>query len=162
MSGYYNQPDPDGFESGQDNNGGGLRKMLEEALAMNKTLVEKLNGNDRLKTVTELLKGKGIDPAVSALVPTDADPNEWLDKNGHFFGVKSAENVETQPGTEPEITEPAVEDAAVVAERQARAAMQAAAESGSEAVPHGDLIEQMNKAGTEAELIALMKSNGMA
>lgn len=161
VSGYNYQSYSDDFD-GQNNSGGGLRKQLEEALGEIRSLREKLDGDSRKKTVTDLLKDKGIDPAVSELIPSDADPTQWVDKYAHLLGVKPEKHSEVVTGTEPEIQVAPDDDPALVAEREALEAMRGAAESGSQATISNDLIEGMNKINTEEELISYFKKNGMA
>ena len=162
MSGYYDPSDPDGFESNQNNSGGGLRKQLEEALGEIRSLREKLEGDSRTKTVTALLKDKGLDPAIQELIPSDTDPAQWLEKYAHLLGVQGAEKLEDAPVTVPKIQTASDDDPALVAEREALAAIQDAAESGSQAIISNDLIEGMDKINTEEELISYFKKNGMA
>lgn len=165
MSGYYNQSEnPDGYG---DSGGGGLRKQLEEALGEIRSLRQQIDGQARQKTVTALLKDKGLDPAISELIPADADPAKWIEEKGHLLGVQPARTSENaneapQPGTEPEIHAAVEDDPAVVAERQALADMQNAAEDGSQAVVDTDLFDRMNKIQSEDELLAFFRSNGMA
>lgn len=161
MSGYYSS-DPDDFEGGQNNSGGGLRKQLEEALGEIRSLRQKLEGDSRKKTVTDLLKDKGLDPAVQELIPSDTDPNEWIEKYAHLLGAQAPEKLEEAPVTEPKIQVAPDDDPALVAEREALAAMQGAAESGHQAVISNDLLEGMDKINTEEELISFFKKNGMA
>lgn len=161
MSGYYSS-DPDDFESGQNNSGGGLRKQLEDALGEIRSLREKLEGDSRKKTVTDLLKDKGIDPAVQELIPSNADPAEWVEKYAHLLGAKGAEQLEEAPSTDPKIQIASDDDPALVAEREALAAMQDAQESGSQAVMSNDLLEKMDKINSEEELLSFFKQNGTA
>lgn len=165
MSGYnYNQSDPDGYG---DNSGGGLRKQLEEALGEIRSLREQIDGQQRQRTVTALLKDKGLDPAISELIPADADPAKWIEEKGHLLGVQPAKTSENaaeavQPGTEPELHVAVQDDPAIVAEREALADMQAAHEDGSQATVSSDLFEKMDKIQSEDELMAFFRSNGMA
>lgn len=158
MSGYDNNyPDTD-LESG---NGGGLRKQLEELLAQNKKLNERLDERDRGKTVTDLLTGKGIDPAVAELIPQDADPKEWVEKYAHLLGVKTNEPVvDNPPAADLELQLADDSDPALVLEREALAAMQNAQESGLPASVTTDLIERMNKIDNEEEFLKLLKTGG--
>lgn len=161
MSGYYtNQSDPDDDNFGGDNSGGGLRKQLEEVLAENKRLTKMLTGN-RERTATDLLKDKGIDPAVLQLAPEGADPVEWVEKYSHLLGAKGTEQGETKID-EPEVEMASDDDPALVAEREALAAMEDAASTGSQATVSSDLIEKMGKIETEEELLSFFRSNGMA
>lgn len=160
VSGFYNQPDPDDFENEvQGNNGGGLRKMLEETLAENKKLLAKLEERERGNSTADLLKGKGLDPAIAELIPADQDPEAWVEKYAHLLGVPKNTPAE-EPAAEPEIQLADDSDPALIAEREALAAMQDAAESGSPAVVSSDVLERMSKINTEEELMAFFKSNG--
>lgn len=160
VSGYYNQPDPDDFENeAAGNNGGGLRKMLEETLAENKKLLAKLEERERGNTTADLLKGKGLDPAIAELIPADQDPAQWVEKYAHLLGVPQGTPA-TEPAAEPEIQLADDSDPALIAEREALAAMQDAAESGSPAVINSDALERMSKINSEAELLEFFKTNG--
>lgn len=161
MSGYYNPSDPDDFESGRESSGGGLRKQLEEALGEIRSLREKLDGDTRQKTVTDLLKDKQLDPAVSELIPSDADPAKWIEKYSHLLGAKQAKQ-EEEPAPESKIQVAPDDDPAIVAEREALADMRGAAESGSQATVQNDLMNGMEKINSEEELLAYFRKNGMA
>lgn len=157
VSGYNYQSDSDDeleFERG--NSGGGLRKMLEETLKENKKLLEKLEGKEREKSTASLLKDKGLDPAIAELIPADKDPKEWVEKYAHLLGVKDTQA--EKPAVEPAIQMASDDDPALVAEREALAAMSNAAESGSPAETN-DLLEQMNKISSEAELMKFFNSH---
>jgi hypothetical protein len=160
VSGYYEQPDPsDELGSG----GGGLRQMLEQTLAENKRLLEKIEGKDRQNTVTAALEGAGLNPAVAKLIPADADPQKWVEENRSLFGsAPSQQGQEELPASTvvaPEL------DAAVLAEQQALEDMQKAQQDGSpSAVVANDLLEQLNKfdgTKTEEELLRFLASGGM-
>lgn len=158
MSGnYYDNPDHD--ENVEDNSGGGLRKQLEAALEREKRYLKQLEG-DRTKKATELLQGKGIDPGVIALVPEGDDPVDWVEKNSHLLGAQNTEQDETVID-QPEVTMAPDDDPALVAEREALAAMQDAAGAGSQSsVVTNDLLEGMSKLNSEEELLAFFKANG--
>lgn len=164
MSGSYFQSDDDEFDR-QNNSGSGLRKQLEEALGEIRSLRDALDGDKRQKTASDLLKDKGIDPAVVELIPKDADPKEWVEKYAHLLGAKGSEdpNLKTQSAvTAPEIQVATDDDPALVAEREALEAMRDAQESGSQATVSTDLIDKMNKINTEDELLAFFRTNGTA
>jgi hypothetical protein len=156
VSGYnYSDPENDQFEGGS---GGGLRKLLEEALAENKKLVERLTQKDREKSTTDLLKEKGLDPAIAELIPADTDPAAWVDKYSHLLGVpKNTPDPEPQA---PEVTMPDDSDPALVAEREALAAMRASQEEGSPAVVTSDVLAQMEKINDPKEFEDFLRANG--
>lgn len=160
MSGYYNQSEPDDEIVGSS--GGGLRKQLEEVLAENKRLLERLNKQDA-KDTASLLKDKGLDPAIAELIPPDTDPAQWVEKYAHLLGVPQ-NTPDPTPAAEPEAQLADDSDDALVLERQALAAMQDAQESGSSPV-FSDAMERLGKVNSEAELMALIhesqKQTGM-
>lgn len=170
MSGYNNNwSENDDFESEVGSHGGGgLRKLLEEALAENKKLVARLERDDREKSAAAVLEDKGLDPALVALIPEGMTADEYVEKFGHLLGVKSA-NGEQKQLSEPEIQAQNLneEDAAVAARREelaaeqaARDAMQDAQEGGSPAV-QSDLIDAMNKCQSVEELEAFFRKSGV-
>lgn len=165
MSGYNEWSDENDFgNEGGSQGGGGLRKMLEETLAENKRLIQKLEGRDREKDTTALLKDKGIDPAIAAIIPANEDPAAWVEKHGHLFGVQEKQD---EQAVVPDVQVPADDDPAVqarqaelLAEQKALADMQNAAESGLPASVHDDLVNRMNKIESEEELIKFLAENG--
>lgn len=161
MSGFYNQSDSDlESEFEQSNSGGGLRKMLEDALGEIKDLKKQLNSEKREQSTADLLKDKGLDPAIAELIPADMEPTAWLEKYSHLLGVPSAPADEAPAA--PEVRMADDSDPAIAAEREALAAMQDAAESGSPAVPTTDALERLNKfEGTVDELEAFFRSGGL-
>lgn len=162
MSGYYNNnPDLDETER-QDNGGGGLRKQLEDALKEIKELRAELSNDKRSANVTDLLRGKGIDPAVAELIPADQDPAAWVEKYSHLLGVKEKpELLEEAPDHKsPQVVGIEQDDPAIVAEREALAAMQDAADSGSPASVAPDALEKMNKINSEEEFWKFISANG--
>jgi hypothetical protein len=160
VSGYNNQSDSfDDYER-QESGGGGLRKQLEEVLADNKRLL-KLLGDREAKDTEALLKDKGLDPAIKELIPADADPSEWIDKYAHLLGAKGTEReVAKAPSDDPEIVAPVDDDPALVAEREALAQIQDAADAGSPAHLTGDVFERMERIDSEEELMKFFNSNG--
>lgn len=165
MSGYNNQSDSfddNGYgQERQESGGGGLRRQLEEALAELKEFRAREAKRDAKETEA-LLKDKGLDPAVKELIPEGADPSEWIEKYSHLLGAKGTEkDVKPAPSDEsPEIVAPVEEDPALVAEREALAQMQGAADSGSQSHLTGDVLERMNKIDSEEELLKFFNSNG--
>lgn len=157
MSGYYNNQsvsDDDQFES--DNTGRGLRAQLETALKK----IADLEKAQQKTSAADVLKGAGIDPALADLVPKDADPTEWVAQYGPLLGARPKTLEEEKVPAAEHIEVPAEEDEAVRAEREARAAMSEASESGSASVYSTDVLERMNKIDSEAELMKFFNSNG--
>lgn len=167
VSGYNDYSElEDEFNESQQRGGGGLRKMLEEALAENKKLVQRLEKQDREKSTSDLLKEKGLDPAIAEIIPEGTDASAWVDKYAHLLGVPQNTEVH-EPAAEPEAQLADDSDPALVARRQeladeqrALAAMQDAAESGYPPEVSSDLLSRMDKINTEAELIEFFNSNG--
>lgn len=167
MSGYNNNYSDDYFDENEDGQrgGGGLRKMLEETLAENKRLIQKLEERERGTSTAALLKEKGLDPAIAELIPNGEDAKAWVEKYAHLLGVPQNTEDHT-PAAAPEVqladdTDPALiaERQRLAAERQARADMQDAAESGVPAVQQ-DLLNQMDKITSEEELMKFFQQNG--
>lgn len=155
MSGYYNQSDS-ANEYEADNTGSGLRKQLEKALDE----IALLKNAQQKTTATDVLKDAGIDPALADLVPKDVDPKEWVAQYGPLLGSRP-KNLEDDPAPAAEHVEvPLEEDIAITAEREARAAMNGAADSGSASVYSTDVMERMDKIGSEEELMKFFNSNG--
>jgi hypothetical protein len=155
VSGYYNQSDSHDEQSG-DNTGSGLRKQLEKALEE----IALLKNAQQKTTATDVLKGAGIDPALADLVPKDADPKEWVAQYGPLLGARPKTLEEEKAVAAEHVEVPIEEDIAVTAEREARAAMNGAADSGSASVYSTDVLERMDKIGSEAELMKFFNSNG--
>lgn len=166
MSGYYND-DPDEFDQDErGNSGGGLRKLLEETLAENKKLREAIEKESREQSTSDLLKSKGLDPAIAELIPDGEDAKAWVDKYSHLLGVPNNHEEKT-PAAEPELqlsddTDPALvaRQAELAAEQKALADMQDAAETGVTASVANDLIAQMDKISSEEELLKFFDENG--
>lgn len=166
MSGYNEWSDESGFDNeGGSQGGGGLRKMLEETLAENKRLIQKLEERERGNSTTALLKDKGIDPAIAEIIPPNEDPAAWVEKHGHLFGVQEVRDDNRH--IEPDVQTPADDDPAVIArkaelaaERKALEDMQDAAESGLPASVHDDLLDRMSKIDSEEELLKFFTENG--
>jgi len=160
VSGYNNQSDSfDDFER-QESGGGGLRKQLEETLAELKELKKQM-GLQQAKDAEALLKDKGLDPAIKELIPEGANASEWVEKYAHLLGAKGTEReVAPAPSDVPENAVSPEEDQALVAEREALAQIQGAADAGSPAHLTGDVLERMDKIQTEEELMAFFSRNG--
>jgi hypothetical protein len=78
-----------------------LRKALDKA---NSQLAE-IRGNERKQTIQRVITEKGLDERVAALIPSDADPGEWLTTYGDLFGSKP-KDAETDETTEDAKQEP--------------------------------------------------------
>lgn len=167
MSGYNEWSDENEFENERGSQGGGgLRKMLEETLAENKRLIQKLEERDRGKSTAALLKDKGLDPAIAEIIPEGEDAAAWVNKYAHLLGVPANSEDET-PAADPELQlsdddDPAVQlrRAELAAEQKALADMQDAQEQGLPASVHNDLIDRMEKVQTEEELLKFFRENG--
>jgi len=138
--------------------------MLEEALAMNKKLVERLEGQDREKTVANLFKEKGIDPKAAALMGADADPEKWIADYGDLFagsGKKLDEPpAETggQQAAPPAVSEDVDHD--LQAEREAYEAAVAAQGHGAPSKITLNDIDKINSFENEADLMKFINSGG--
>lgn len=167
MSGYNNYSDDYELENEeQSRGGGGLRKMLEEALAENKKLLNKLNEQERGKSTAALLKEKGLDPAIAEIIPEGTEPKEWVEKYAHLLGVPD-NTPSDEPAADPELQLSDDSDPALVARQQelaneqaALAAMQDAAEAGYPPEVGNDLMERMNKIDNEADFLQFLRENG--
>lgn len=157
MSGYIN--DSDDFENEVNSGGGGLRKQLEEVLAANKKLTDRLEKAEREKTATDLLKESGIDPALAEIIPAGEDPKAWVEKHSALLS-----NLGTKPATDEDTQHAAAiaaadEDPALQAEREAQAQMQAAQEAGTP-VYSQETLDALDKIDNEADLLKFFKENG--
>jgi len=170
VSGYNNNygSDSDFEDNGPGSGGGGLRKMLEQVLEENKKLRESIEGKERSKTVTDLLREKELDPAIAQLIPTDADPAKWLEEKAHLFATGfERPKQEERDLSEVKVEAPSEEDIAVQLEQQrerdALDAMSNAQQSGTPAQVSNDLLEQLNKfQGSAEELEKFLAQNGAA
>jgi hypothetical protein len=159
VSGYINESDDLEQELGVGSGGGGLRKQLEEVLAANKRLTERLEAAERENTVTALLKDKGIDPALAEIIPVDQDPEKWVEAHGALlsgFGKKAGED---DPEELPATRVAADDDPALVAEREAQERMRQAQESGVPAYSQ-ETLDALDKIDNEADLLKFFKENG--
>lgn len=159
MSGYDNYSEVFDGDHREEQTGGALRKQLEETLAANKKLEDRLNMLERKETVTGLFKEKGIDPAAAALVPADADPQKWLEQNAQF--LRSVEGVpanqEKQAAPEEKQAKP---DPELEAERQQLEGLEEAGESGIPSTATSDQITKLQSFDNEADLMAFINSGG--
>lgn len=165
MSGYNNQSGSygDDFDHQDGASGGGLRKQLEEALAELKEARRLLGKEDRDKTAEQALKDKGLDPALKDIIPDNQDPKAWVEQYAPLLGAKPQAQVqEEEVHEEPESQASQEEDPALVAEREALAQIQGAADAGSPAHISGDVLERMDKIQSEEELMLFFSRNGAA
>ncbi len=163
MSGnYYDSEDRE--QELEDNSGGGLRRQLEALIAKNEELTKRLDEREATKageSATEHLKSQGIDPVVLELVPEGANPLEWAQKYTSLLGGQRADEQESHEIDSPEVTMASDDDPALVAEREALAAMQDAQAAGSlSAAESNDLISKMDKITNEEELLTFFRQNG--
>lgn len=136
-----------------EQSGSGLRKQLEEVLAANKSLMDRLNRLEKQPTVTALLESKGIDPAVAQIIPEDADPSEWLDKFGHLVGAKLDKVGTEQPKPEEHKTEP---DPALLEEQAAWEAANGIAQSSGTTTQVADPLAKIESFTSKEEMLAFL------
>jgi hypothetical protein len=157
VSGYNYADDFDREYGERENEGGsGLRKQLEEALEGIRLLRKELNEERRGSTLKSLFEAQGKDPAAMALVPEDADPREWFEKNGHLLASVQGPKDETKPTPEVVTEQPAVLDADLLAEQEAMAQMQQAPGSTGSTVTQQDPFAQLAALNSEAEMLAFL------
>lgn len=163
MSGYNDNYSDlfDGEGQGRQD-GSGLRKQLEEALAEIRSLRSDLTKEKRAKTLTDLFAEKGKDPAAAALVPEGADPKEWLDKFGGLLADVKKEAPKVEDQQQPPA--PEVPDPALIQEQMAMETLQGLTGPGT-GIPStatADPIAKMNSFDNEADLMAYIRSQGVA
>ena len=97
----------------EDNEGGTLRKQLEQALADNKSLTDSysaLQGEVRDMKLSSVLGSRGIDPKVAKLVPADIVADDaitsWLDDNAGLFATSGEVQQETVSPDQDSVVEP--------------------------------------------------------
>lgn len=119
-----------------------LRAVIKELKKENGDLAQKyeaLQKEARTRSVQEQITSRGLNPKVAALIPQDADVDEWLNEYGDILGFAPANSAD-----------PAQEQVAAETRRMAEA------EQG--AVPMaGDLVNQIQNAENMDELMALLK-----
>jgi hypothetical protein len=161
VSGYDNYSEVFDGDGHEQQTGGALRRQLEETLAANKRLEERLTQLERKETVGGLFKEKGIDPAAVALVPADADPQKWLEQNAQFLrtveGVPANQEKQTAPEEKQTPPDPQLE-----AERQQLEGMEEAGNSGIPSTATADQITKLQSFDNEADLMAFINSGGGA
>lgn len=99
-----------------------LRAVIKELKKENADLAEKygtLQRETRTRSITEQVTARGLNPKVAALIPQDADVEEWLNEYGDVLGFAP------QSDTDPEQQAQAVET-----RRMAQAEQGASAGSG--------------------------------
>jgi hypothetical protein len=137
-----------------EQSGSGLRKQLEEVLAANKKLTERLDRLEKQPSTTALLESKGIDPAVAQIIPEDADPSEWLDKFGHLVGAKLDADVKVKP-TPEENAEP---DPALLEEQAAWEAANGIAQTSGTTTQIADPLAKIESFTSKEEMLAFLAS----
>lgn len=158
MSGYSNnQSNPYEDEEPQGDTGKGLRAQLEQVLAE----LAELKKASKPKAA-DVLKDNGLDPALEAIIPTDEDPKEWVEKYAHLLGVKPKEQSEEKKVEEEplEVFMQEDEDPALTLEREAIESMHGAQQAGSPSIVQSDVLEKMNAINSEEELLKFFQNNG--
>lgn len=144
-------------DNGREQGGGGLRKQLEEVLAMNKKLVDELTTERRGTSVNSLLKEKGIDPAVAQLVPEGTDPKEWLEKFGHLF-LAGGTKMDQEELPTPEVNSLANDE--LQAERELLEGINGVQDTGSPSTITLDSVEKLKSFTNEDDLMKFINSGG--
>lgn len=103
MSGNYNEFSDVLDDDGRQETGKGLRSLLENVIEENKKLRERLERQDRDRTVSRLFKEKGLDPKVAELMG-DADPEEWIANYGSLF-QGSGKNLDEEKDAEQQLVD---------------------------------------------------------
>src|SRR5674476_68107 len=120
-----------------------LRKQLREArkeLVQKDTEIGTLRDEKRASTVTDVLKDKGVNVKVAALIPKDVESTKeavekWLADNADVFNISVQEELGSAPETGGNASQTGAEVPGV--SQEARAAFEAArrAETGAGTVP---------------------------
>lgn len=141
-------------ENEMTNDGGALRKQLEEALKKNKEMTERLTAmeaRERTSSVEKVLAERGLNPKLAKFVSQEDASDEaridaWIKDNAELFGTS----------TPPEGQSPG--ETSVTPEAQlAHARIQQVSQNGAHAVSDvSALQEQIKNAKNPAELAAIM------
>lgn len=159
MSGYNEYSDLFDGDGRERQDGGGLRKQLEEALSEIRNLRNELTQEKRSKDLTSLLSEMGKDPAAAALVPEGVNPKEWLAANGKFLADAKVDEPKAEERKE-EASAPEVPDPALLEEQAAFETMTGLVGTGIPSTATADPIAKMQSFQTEEELLAYIRSNG--
>jgi hypothetical protein len=164
----WNDPAFDEDETGENENGPkALRARLKALEKENRELKESnttLTKQVRTRSVGDLVKAKGYNPKVAALIPSDVDVSEdaitkWLDEYADVFSLKKTEEVKT-PAVEAEDDS---SDEGVV-EDEVQAAMNAINNASHGALTptrQADLLRQINDPNlTQDAFMDLLRKNG--
>ena len=97
------------------NDGGALRKQLEDALKKNKEMADRLaavEARERTQSVEKALSERGLNPKLAKFVSQEdgSDParlDTWIKENAELFGAGTAPEAQTsgQPSVTPEQAE---------------------------------------------------------
>jgi hypothetical protein len=136
------------------NDGGALRKQLEDALKKNKEMSDRLaavEARERTSTVEKTLSEKGLNPKLARFVSAEdgSDParlDTWIKENAELFGAGTA--AEAQAPAQPSV------DAAA---QNAFTQIQKVSENGAHAVTDLAAVKaQMLAAKNQTEFDAVM------
>ena len=119
-----------------------LRAVIKDLKKENADLQERyasLQKETRTRSVQEQISARGLNPKVAALIPQDADVDEWLNEFGDVLGF-------AQPESDPE------QDA-----RAAETRRMAQAEQGSTPA-QGDVLAAIEAAENMDELMAAIRA----
>lgn len=143
-----------------------LRAAYAKQAAKVKELETEKHQRERAEQIGSTLKEKGLDPAMAAIIPADANPSEWIDTYGHFLNTGAA--LPQVPATPPTPQAPVVVDnqdpavnAEINAEAIAAAQMQAAEQTGY-ASPEiiNAQMQELSAVKTEDDLLKLIQDAG--
>jgi hypothetical protein len=138
-----------------------LRSKIDELSKENKTLrteYTELKGVTRKQTLSAVLEARGFAPKIAAFIPEDLDPTEdsidaWLAEYGDVFGGAK------QP---PQDGEAVPQQATVVADAAQAEAIRRMSAAEAAAQPSanisGDIIAQIESAGSMEELMTLLRT----
>lgn len=154
----------DGNYDMNSNDGGGLRKQLEETLAANKALrerVETFEAAQRVSSVENYLSSQGLPKEAAKFVPADVTDvkamETWVSENGKLFTAQQTGNTMQSNAGEQDASiqvEPSID----MGHRDGWTKIERVAANGAtQPVDMAALESQISGAKSPAELMALMR-----
>lgn len=145
--------DNDPFNEGNDGGIGSLRKQYKKLLEQNKEMAEQLaaiQSSHNANQIDQILRLRGVNPAVAKFYPqgraTTAEAvEEWIEENRDLFGVPTE-----APGPVASSLSPIEQEGYEIVRK-----IQAA-----EAATQADFEAKLAAAGSQEEVLALMKEFG--
>ncbi len=165
MSDQWDFEDDD--NSGQQQQGKGLRAQLEAALKQNKELQAKLADAEkglRREAVARVVNSKGLKAKVAKLIPSDVEPTDegitkWLDEFGDVFGVDNMK--ETPPEGQQQAAAQSADDEANIEYAQQVAAMGRATGAATPPVKQEDILKRIQDPAMDKKaLLELISAQG--